>query len=380
VKDVLLWLFGGIGITITGWIFVRLRRIIPRLLLRRRVRVNTFTAAGSPYMDDFYDFFTAKIATAQANMYITGEGFDCIEPDGRRRAERMIDATRAALQGGARVVRLQTRITIDLQWLNYLKELLADYPSAFELYAVNNPSVFQTTTSVCTIDVDHPDNNCTEFMLQLERHFGTDLRHVAGTGVFITGHQELAQAIRDRILASVKDSQVATRIRTPEHADTFFSGEYYFAYGSNMCQSQMVSRCPSAIRIATGVLLDSRLVFNRRGSYRPGGVASIQPACDERVYGVVWKISTDEFQRLDETEDKDAYRREEMTVHSLNGETYRCQVYRAIPKGTVSPDPEYLEELVQCAKESALPSHYISSLERLISQPTKKVSTGGQEG
>jgi hypothetical protein len=70
VKDLLLWLFGGIGITITGWIFVRLRRIIPRLLLRRRVRVNTFTAAGSPYMDDFYKFFTAKIGAAQENIYI----------------------------------------------------------------------------------------------------------------------------------------------------------------------------------------------------------------------------------------------------------------------------------------------------------------------
>jgi hypothetical protein len=380
VKDLFLWLFGGIGITIAGWIFVHLRRIIPRLLLRRRVRVNTFTAAGSPYMDDFYKFFTARIAAAQENIYITGEGFDCTERAGRRWAESMVDATREALQKGARVVRLQTRITIDSAWLKYLKELLADHPSAFELYAVNNPSTFQTTTSVCTIDVDHPDNNYTEFMLQLERHFGTDLRHVAGTAVFITGHQELAQAIRDRILAAVKDPQVATRIRTPEHANTFFSGKYYFAYGSNMCQSQMLSRCPSAIGISTGVLSDSRLVFNRRGSYRPGGVASIQSASDERVYGVIWKISAAEFQHLDETEDKDAYQREEMTVHSLKGETYRCQVYRAIPEGIVAPDPQYLEELVHCAKEAVLPPDYISSLERLISQPTKKESTETREG
>jgi AIG2-like family len=329
--------------------------------------VKTFTASKSPYMDDFYALFTNKIAGAKENVYITGEGFDCTTDEGSARALLMVGALRKAMRNGARVVRLQTRVNVDPEWLRRLKGLLTEYPRAFELYAVNNPKAFQTT-SVCAIDAEDLDNNCTEIMLELERHFGTDLRDVAGTALIITGHQLLAQEIRDRILAAVKDSDIVSRIESPEHADTFFRGEYYFAYGSNMCQNQMISRCPSAIKISTGLLPDNRLVFNRRGSYRPGGVASIQEASDERVYGVIWKISLDEFEHLDETEDEDAYRREESIVYSLKGEAYKCQIYRAIPEGVIQPDREYLEELVTCAKEAALPSHYITSLEHLMSQ------------
>jgi cation transport regulator ChaC len=364
-----LWLFSGIGVTLVGFI-PPLRRLIARLLIRRRAKVDVFTTAQSPYMDDFYDMFTKKIATARQNVYISGEGFDCTTSEGRKRAQGLVDAERDALRNGANIVRLQTRMNVDPDWLKHLKELLTDHPHAFELYALNDPNSFDTA-SVCAIDVEDYDNNCSEFMLQLGRHFGTVIRDVAGTAVFVSRHQLLAEAIRNRILAAAKDPQIATRIRTENYADAFFRGEYYFAYGSNMCQSQMLSRCPSAIGVSPGVLSRHRLVFNRRGSYRPGGVASIEGAGGERVYGMIWKISRQEFQYLDEMEDPAAYEREELTVHSLQGKPFVCHVYRAIPDGTIPPDPEYLKQLVECAKKAELPSGYIHSLESLSFDPPR---------
>lgn len=364
MEALLLWLFSGIGVALAGWITLHLRPLVARLLLRRRAKVDVFTTAQSPYMDDFYDMFAKKIAAARQNIYITGEGFDCTTPEGRQQARRMVDAERSALRNGASIVRLQTRVNADPEWLTYLKELLSDHPRTFELYALNDPNAFHMA-SVCAIDVEDPDNNCSEFMLQLERHFGTIIRDVAGTAVFVSRHQLLAEAIRNRILAAAKDPQIATRIKTTTYADAFFHGEYYFAYGSNMCRSQMISRCPSAIEVSPGVLSDYRLVFNRRGSYRPGGVASIEETSGERVYGMIWKIAPREFEYLDETEDPSAYQRKELTAHSLQGKPFACHVYCAIPDGTIPPDPEYLKQLVECAKKAGLPAGYIQSLARL---------------
>jgi len=367
VKEFLLWLFGGLGIPMLAWATYQFRRLIPRILLRRRVKVATFTVAQGAYMEDFYQAFAEKISAARQNVYITGEGFDCSTPAGRGFARKLIDAMRQALDNGARVVRIQTRTTIDSTWLGHLKGLLADYPSTFELYSPLVSSAPQVA-SLCVIDAEDVDRNTTEFMLEINRHFGSDRRDVAGTAVFVTGHQPLAETIRSRIVNVSRDREYAARIRTAEEAESFFHGEYYFAYGSNMCPDQMVARCPSAIKTSTGVLPDMRLVFNRRGTYRPGSVASLEPAPGERVYGVIWKMSTQEFARLDEAEDPTAYRREEATVYSLQGMPYACHLYIALPNAEDSPDPEYLAHMLKCAKDAGLPTGYLRALEALTAQ------------
>jgi len=369
VKEFLLWLFGGLGIPLAAWVTYQFRRWIPRILLRRRVKVATFTVAEGPYMDDFYQAFAEKISSARQNVYITGEGFDCSTALGRGFARKLIDAMRQALDNGARVVRLQTRTTIDSTWLDYLKGLLADYPTTFELYSPLVAGAPQVA-SLCVIDAEDVDRNTTEFMLEINRHFGSDRRDVAGTAVFVTGHQPLAETIRSRILNVTRDSEHTARIRTAEEAESFFHGEYYFAYGSNMCRAQMVTRCPSAIKTSTGVLPDMRLVFNRRGTYRPGSVASLEPAPGDRVYGVIWKMSSQEFEHLDETEDPTAYRREEATVYSLQGMPYTCHLYIAVPNAEDSPDPEYLAQMLKCAKDAGLPTGYLRALEALAVRTT----------
>lgn len=138
----------------------------------------------------------------------------------------------------------------------------------------------------------------------------------------------------------------------------------YFAYGSNMSQQQILDRCPGASREGVGTLKGHRLAFTRRGSYRPGGVASVVPAGDdESVYGVVWKISDDDLSELDRIEDPDAYARRTMTIELLSGNSVESEVYVAFhQEDHIPPSPAYLDLIICGAIEAALPGEYISRL------------------
>ncbi len=48
---------------------------------------------------------------------------------------------------------------------------------------------------------------------------------------------------------------------------------FYFAFGSNMNESQMVERCPSTRFVGVATLPDRRLAFTRRSVNRGCGVA-----------------------------------------------------------------------------------------------------------
>src|ERR1035437_1509773 len=118
--------------------------------------------------------------------------------------------------------------------------------------------------------------------------------------------------------------------------------EYYFAYGSNMDAEQMQSRIPSARKVGLGVLFDYEIVFNRRGSYRPGGVASIQAAAEQEVHGVIWALSLSDLRNLDQIERPEAYFRSLRIIAGDNQE-HRCYVYEAFPQGEFLPDEDYLD-------------------------------------
>ncbi len=76
---------------------------------------------------------------------------------------------------------------------------------------------------------------------------------------------------------------------------------YYFAYGSNMSAKQMQERVPSAQKVGIGFLDNFALVFNRKGTYRDGGVASIVDAAHRKVWGVIWSVAKSEMEALDST-------------------------------------------------------------------------------
>lgn len=140
------------------------------------------------------------------------------------------------------------------------------------------------------------------------------------------------------------------------------NNELYFSFGSNMDRDQMKVRTPKAEYVGIGVIKNHDLVFNRRGSYRPGGVASIVPKNDSDVYGVVWSISHEELKEMDRIEDPTAYERVSKTVITNDGEELHCYVYISFPQGEIAADQPYLELIISAAKSAKLPSAWIDRL------------------
>ena len=127
----------------------------------------------------------------------------------------------------------------------------------------------------------------------------------------------------------------------------------------------MAERCPSALKMGVGYIPQQKLVFNRKGSYRPGGVASIAPSTDtnSRVFGIVWRLSAEDLATLDCIEHPSAYYRKTLGVVMPDGEKIGCHTYIAFPEADhVTPDPEYFELLYQAAVSAALPADYLKQI------------------
>ena len=358
--EVLSWMFDGLGTSLAGFAAARVRRRLLSPAASRRVRTTVFTAGPDPYMSGFYEYFTTKIEAARHGVYISGEGFDAV-PGAEGMASQLVTAMRSVLRRDVPVVRLQTGPVVSDFWQEQLTALVAEFPRLFELRAFLERAPVQPV-SMCAIDVDDTSRNVTEMMIEMPRFLGTQRHEVAATAVFVEGHQMLARTVRDRIIELGADPSVARHLHTSDAVAGFFHGEYYFAYGSNMDPAQMLARCPSAMMVCPVVLPEHRLVFNRSGTYRPGGVANIEPATDERVYGILWKMAGTDFTRLDQTEDPRAYRRGRARVYSLRGRPYDCHVYFAIPDQPDLPDHDYLNGLIQAGHNAGLPPEYLTQL------------------
>jgi hypothetical protein len=324
------------------------------------VRTTVFTAGSARYMPGFHAHLAAKISKARHCVYITGDGFES-SSEGDDLACQIAAAMRDALSRGVRVVRLQTSTAVSDTWHSQLRALVADFPRLFELFVLVDQAQ-QHAASMCAIDVDDASRNVAEMIICLPRFLGTHTTKAGATAVFAERHQMLAQAVRNQIIGICADQATSLRLLTAAAAEGYFRGEQYFAYGSNMDPAQMTARCPSALLVCVVVLTGYRLVFNRSGSYRPGGVANLEPDPDERVYGVLWKLTTADLQSLDQTEDPRAYRREQLKVHSMDGKPYSCHAYLAIPDQPDVPDCAYLDTLIQAGSRAGLPPEYLARL------------------
>jgi len=147
----------------------------------------------------------------------------------------------------------------------------------------------------------------------------------------------------------------------------------YFAYGSNMDWAQMQQRCPDAGFRAIGLLEGHRLCFPRRSKLRECGVASIQPVAGERVWGVVYEVSTTGLAALDghegyeEGREKHLNRYNRMEIQVLQGgETARrtaVWTYVAVAEETPPlPSMAYMAHLLAGAATWGLPADYQAGL------------------
>ena len=75
----------------------------------------------------------------------------------------------------------------------------------------------------------------------------------------------------------------------------------YFAYGSNMLESRMRERTPSAVALGVGILEGMRVVMNKKG-VDDSGKANLVEDPGSVVYGVLYKIDPSELPGLDSAE------------------------------------------------------------------------------
>ena len=329
-------------------------------------RVKIFEPHGERLNSNFHDYFCRILDSANDEILVTGEGFGCATPDGTVAANRYHEATRRALDRGVHVTRIQTGNPLSQPWATRLAELFDEFGNKrFHLYILNN-SPAQDIASVSVVDPDK-EQCVAEMMLSTDEKIGNITTRLAGTGLFIHGRRSLAGAMRNNIRA-LETAEIAEKIESSEQILSRFNitneQKLYFAYGSNMSEVQMRQRCPDAVFLGVHQLSGFELVFNRKGDYRSGGVASVHTSDAGRVYGSLWSLNDKDMSKLDEIEIPTSYQRISVAVQKDGGkETIDCFTYVGLPQaGPITADREYLDLIIAAANGLQIPKDYIREL------------------
>jgi gamma-glutamylcyclotransferase (GGCT)/AIG2-like uncharacterized protein YtfP len=124
---------------------------------------------------------------------------------------------------------------------------------------------------------------------------------------------------------------------------------YYFAYGSNLNQRQMLEHCPDSKPKFIATLPNYKLVFVSWSRQWRGAVASIRPFRGERVPGAIYEVSERNLSRLDScTGYPRSYNRLNVTVFDEGGEPIRAITHiKSGQSDEAQPSREYLTLIQQ---------------------------------
>ena len=342
----------------------RLNRFLTKI---EKEEFSTVFKTTNKYNHEFYKYFDERIRAANYDIYLTGEGFGGNSDEGKKIAENYVSSFDFALRKGVNVVRIQTKSCISEFWNKQLKKLLKNHPKNFHLYLSNNTD---DKGSLCSIDYSDEINNVSEFMLSVPRTIGVAESKLAGLAVFIDKDKQLATDIKNIIHGESKDIRSSLKITLKNFDIHMNDNNLYFAYGSNILESRIKKRCPSARRVEQKVYVDDyKLVFDRLGDYgKSGGVASIIPSLGSRVYGNVYMISNDDLLELDKIEKGpkgNSYYERKIAVKTMENQFLECQSYFSYPQGSFKPTEKYLKYIIDGAIESDFPSEYIENLKQI---------------
>ncbi len=143
----------------------------------------------------------------------------------------------------------------------------------------------------------------------------------------------------------------------------------YFAYGSNMLESRIKGRAPSAVCLGVGMLRDMKVLMNKRG-VDGSGKANLVESPGGVTYGVLYRIAAPQMPRLDAVEA--GYDRRTVEI-CHEGKTVEAQVYisRELTDDPAAYD-DYKDIVLRGAEEHGLPEEYIGYLRNLPSKPRTK--------
>lgn len=136
----------------------------------------------------------------------------------------------------------------------------------------------------------------------------------------------------------------------------------YFAYGSNMNLDKMKGRCPDATFIDKAILTEYRFMINNRG------VATVIKDTSFKVYGILWEISNEDQEILDNYEGihYDTYYKEFINVQNAKKEIIDALIYLATDVNIGSPRATYMEAIISSALDFGFPENYIKELKSWV--------------
>lgn len=126
--------------------------------------------------------------------------------------------------------------------------------------------------------------------------------------------------------------------------------EYVFAFGSNLCPTQMGRRCPGAEPLGRATLPQHRLAFVGYSASWQGGVATPEKATGESLEGALWMIPGSTLRVLDGYEGVPfAYERDRTEV-LLDGVPFDAWVYRSLAPWANPPSITYARRILEGAR------------------------------
>lgn len=130
--------------------------------------------------------------------------------------------------------------------------------------------------------------------------------------------------------------------------------KYYFAYGSNMNQEQMLKRCHDSKLVGRAVLENYKIAFTIRSSIRNCGCADVVKSEGYEVWGILYEINNKDLSLLDSFE-KHPYKYKRFTTNVINenGDKLEAEVYEVVDKSEKfqAPSKHYLGLMLEASKE-----------------------------
>lgn len=137
----------------------------------------------------------------------------------------------------------------------------------------------------------------------------------------------------------------------------------YFAYGSNMDEAALRTRCAKARLIGNARLPRHRFVL------MANGYASVRRDPGAEVHGVLFDLALSDVRPLDRYEEiaRGLYTKAMQPVVRQGGQPCRALIYFGTDPATGGiPAPGYMESIAAAARTAMLPPAYIAMLENFI--------------
>lgn len=149
----------------------------------------------------------------------------------------------------------------------------------------------------------------------------------------------------------------------------------YFAYGFNLNVEKMNQKCTKPRVLGIARLSEHKIGFYEHSVVWDGAVETVIPDTQSEVWGVLYQLESYAWDELDNCEDvrldgTGEYFHYPVEVLDTQNRVREASMYKKARLGAAKlPSTEYLEIIIQGAKEQGLPEGYIATLQNIVSKP-----------